>query len=71
MMTVVVMDGQANHGRPTRDAQAPRVHEEVALINFRPTRKMLTDADTGSINHNRKERDIYINININRQVGNN
>jgi hypothetical protein len=31
MMTVVVMDGQANHATATRDAQASRVDEEVAF----------------------------------------
>jgi hypothetical protein len=42
MMTVVVMDGQANHSRATRDAQAPRVHEEVA---FRQSPPNSEDAD--------------------------
>jgi hypothetical protein len=36
MMTVVVMDGQANHGRQTRDGQASRVRKEVAFDQFPP-----------------------------------
>ena len=42
MMTVVVMDGQANGRRTTRDAQGPRVQVEVAFSQFPPD---LVDAD--------------------------